>query len=108
MAEQEETRRKPLEDVVLDLSLMYGEPRRVGETYFWHGGGLVMAASVNSMPTRIFNSTLIYDVVLVSIEPAKLIEDEATEIEHEVPADEKESIEGQQDQEKHETPAFEE
>jgi hypothetical protein len=41
-------------------------------------------------------------------EPAKLIEDEATEIEHEVPADEKESIEGQQDQEKHETPAFEE
>ena len=41
-------------------------------------------------------------------EPAKLIEDEATEIEHEVPADEKESIEGQQDQEKHEPPAFEE
>jgi hypothetical protein len=41
-------------------------------------------------------------------EPAKLIEDEATEIEHEVPADEKESIEGQQDQEKHELPAFEE
>ena len=41
-------------------------------------------------------------------EPAKLIEDETTEIEHEVPADEKESIEGQQDQEKHESPAFEE
>jgi len=41
-------------------------------------------------------------------EPAKLIEDEATEIEHELPADEKESIEGQQDQEKHESPAFEE
>ncbi len=29
--------------------------------------GLVMAASVNSMPTRIFNSTLIYDVVLVVV-----------------------------------------
>ncbi len=41
-------------------------------------------------------------------EPAKLIEDEATEIEHEVPAGENESIEGQQDQEKHELPAFEE
>ncbi len=41
-------------------------------------------------------------------EPAKLIEDEATEIEHEGPADENESVEGQQDQEKHEPPAFEE
>lgn len=41
-------------------------------------------------------------------EPTKLIEDEATEIEHEVPADENKSIEGQQDQEKHEPPAFEE
>ena len=29
--------------------------------------GLVMAASVNSMPTRIYNSTLIYDVVLVVV-----------------------------------------
>jgi hypothetical protein len=36
-------------------------------------------------------------------EPAKLIEDEATEIEQE-----NESIEGQQDKEKHEPPAFEE
>jgi hypothetical protein len=41
-------------------------------------------------------------------EPARLIEDEATENEHEVPVDENESIEGQQDQEKHEPPAFEE
>lgn len=40
-------------------------------------------------------------------EPAKLIEDEATEIEHEVPAD-NESIEGQQSQERREPPAFEE
>jgi hypothetical protein len=39
-------------------------------------------------------------------EPAKLIDDEATEIEHEVPADENESIEGQQDQEKHKPPTF--
>jgi ribose transport system permease protein len=30
-------------------------------------GGLVMAASVNSMPTRIYNSTLIYDVILVVV-----------------------------------------
>jgi ribose transport system permease protein len=29
--------------------------------------GMVMAASVNSMPTRIFNSTMIYDVVLVVV-----------------------------------------
>ena len=29
--------------------------------------GIVMAASVNSMPTRIYNSTLIYDVVLVIV-----------------------------------------
>lgn len=29
--------------------------------------GLVMAASVNSMPTRIFSSTMIYDVVLVVV-----------------------------------------
>ncbi len=41
-------------------------------------------------------------------QPAKLVEDEATEIEHEVPAEENESVEGQQDQEKHEPPTFEE
>ena len=29
--------------------------------------GIVMAASVNSMPTRIFNSTMIYDVMLVVV-----------------------------------------
>src|SRR6218665_2885350 len=29
--------------------------------------GVVMAASINSMPTRIFNSTMIYDVVLVVV-----------------------------------------
>jgi ribose transport system permease protein len=29
--------------------------------------GIVMSASVNSMPTRIFNSTMIYDVVLVVV-----------------------------------------
>ncbi len=29
--------------------------------------GLVMSASVNSMPTRIFNSTMVYDVVLVVV-----------------------------------------
>jgi ribose transport system permease protein len=29
--------------------------------------GLVLASSVNSMPTRIFNSTLIYDVILVVV-----------------------------------------
>lgn len=29
--------------------------------------GLVMAASVNSMPTRIYNSTLVYDVILVVV-----------------------------------------
>lgn len=29
--------------------------------------GMIMAASVNSMPTRIFNSTMIYDVILVVV-----------------------------------------
>jgi ribose transport system permease protein len=29
--------------------------------------GIVMAASLNSMPTRIFNSTMIYDVILVVV-----------------------------------------
>jgi len=29
--------------------------------------GVVMAASVNSMPTRIYNSTMVYDVVLVVV-----------------------------------------
>ena len=29
--------------------------------------GIVMAASLESMPTRVFNSTLIYDVVLVVV-----------------------------------------
>src|SRR6202020_2861625 len=29
--------------------------------------GLILAASVNSMPTRIFNSTMIYDVILVVV-----------------------------------------
>lgn len=29
--------------------------------------GLVMAASVSSMPTRVFNSTLIYDAILVVV-----------------------------------------
>jgi len=29
--------------------------------------GIVMAASVNSMPTRVYNSTLVYDVVLVIV-----------------------------------------
>ena len=30
-------------------------------------GGLVMAASISSMPTRIYNSTMIYDVILVVV-----------------------------------------
>ncbi|MEZ5719454.1 MAG: hypothetical protein R3E55_13655 [Burkholderiaceae bacterium] len=29
--------------------------------------GVVLAASLDSMPTRIFNSTMIYDVVLVVV-----------------------------------------
>lgn len=30
-------------------------------------GGIVMAASISSMPTRIYNSTMIYDVILVVV-----------------------------------------
>ena len=43
--DKDEARRKPLENLVADLSLLYGEPRRAGETYFWLDGRLVMSAS---------------------------------------------------------------
>jgi len=50
--DREESRRKPLEDMVGDISLMYGEPRRAGETYFWHDGKIVMAASNVQVPNE--------------------------------------------------------
>ncbi|HBL17018.1 MAG: hypothetical protein A2X36_09065 [Elusimicrobia bacterium GWA2_69_24] len=42
---EEYSRRKPLEKLVVDLSLMYGEPRRVGEVYAWWDGSTAVVAS---------------------------------------------------------------
>jgi len=39
------SRQKPLGDLVVDLSLIYGEPRRIEETYFWWDGNTVIAVS---------------------------------------------------------------
>ena len=46
-----ESRRKPLQEVVKDLSLVYGEPRRSGETYFWFDDSAVIAASNVGVPS---------------------------------------------------------
>jgi hypothetical protein len=43
--DRDESRRKPLEQLVLDLALVYGEPRRSGEAYFWADGSRILAAS---------------------------------------------------------------
>lgn len=45
------SRKKPLGDLVVDLSLIYGEPRRVEETYFWWDGDTVIAVSDAMMET---------------------------------------------------------
>ena len=45
-----ETKRKPLEKVVVEYSMMYGEPRRVEGTYFWWDSGAVFAASNAQVP----------------------------------------------------------
>ncbi|MDE2292736.1 MAG: hypothetical protein KGL53_11700 [Elusimicrobia bacterium] len=42
---REETKKKPLESLVDDLALDYGEPRRADETYFWWDERTVLAAS---------------------------------------------------------------
>jgi hypothetical protein len=47
----ESTRAKPLSELVADLSLMYGEPRRWGETYFWFDSATVIAASYQPLKT---------------------------------------------------------
>ena len=39
------SKKKPLERLVSDLSLEYGEPRRQGETYFWWDAATALVAS---------------------------------------------------------------
>ncbi len=39
------SRKMPIGELVIELSLMYGEPRRVDETYFWWDGNTVIAVS---------------------------------------------------------------
>jgi len=45
------TRKKPLSEIVKDLSLIYGEPRRYEHTYFWDDGSTVLAAKDARLPT---------------------------------------------------------
>ncbi|MBI3297599.1 MAG: hypothetical protein HYZ75_05515 [Elusimicrobia bacterium] len=44
------SKKKPLERVVGDLSLQYGEPRRQDHTYFWWDSSTAMVASVTAQP----------------------------------------------------------
>jgi len=46
------SRKKSLHELVGDMSLAYGEPRRSGETYWWSDGGAVMRASNAELPVR--------------------------------------------------------
>jgi len=48
----EASRKKPLSELVLDLSLAYGEPRRSGEAYWWSDGDAVVRASNAELPAR--------------------------------------------------------
>lgn len=48
----EASRKKPLSELVEDLSLAYGEPRRSGEAYWWSDGGTVARASNAELPVR--------------------------------------------------------
>ncbi|MFA5140132.1 MAG: hypothetical protein WC728_12950 [Elusimicrobiota bacterium] len=49
--DRDESKRKPLEQLVLDLALVYGEPRRSGEAYFWADGSRILAVSNEELPT---------------------------------------------------------
>lgn len=49
--DKKESRRKPVGEMVLDLSLIYGEPRRAGDKYFWWDGGRVIAVSNTAIPS---------------------------------------------------------
>lgn len=42
---KEYSRKKPLGELVVDLSLIYGEPRRLDETYFWWDASTVIVVS---------------------------------------------------------------
>ncbi|OIO08058.1 MAG: hypothetical protein AUJ52_08940 [Elusimicrobia bacterium CG1_02_63_36] len=42
---REASKKKPLGNLVVDLSLIYGEPRRIDETYFWWDNDTVIAVS---------------------------------------------------------------
>ncbi|TBR20707.1 hypothetical protein EPO15_12335 [bacterium] len=47
---REFSKKKPLERLVSDLSLEYGEPRRQGESYFWWDDATVLTASQTLQP----------------------------------------------------------
>lgn len=48
--DREHTRRKPVGDLAVDLSLVYGEPRRMGGAYFWVDGRSAIVASQAEVP----------------------------------------------------------
>jgi len=45
------SRKKPLELLAVDYSLVYGEPRRIGETYCWWDSSRVLVASNVQIPS---------------------------------------------------------
>ncbi len=49
--DRDSSKRKHLSELVVDLSLIYGEPRRWGETYFWFDRSLVIAVSNAKLKT---------------------------------------------------------
>lgn len=46
----ESSRKKPLSELVAEMLLEYGEPRRSGETYWWSDGATVIRASNVELP----------------------------------------------------------
>lgn len=45
------TKNKPLEQMVVELSLIYGEPRRTGMTYYWDDGRTLLRAFNSEIKT---------------------------------------------------------
>ena len=47
----EQTRKKPLSELVVDLSMSYGEPRRRRMSYSWQDGATIMRAFEAELPS---------------------------------------------------------
>lgn len=49
--DKDASRRMPLDKLVVELSMSYGEPRRVGLRYFWEDGDTVLVARNAEVPS---------------------------------------------------------